>query len=626
MIKYISAKKAVEPIGSGQRIFVGSGAGEPQHLVEALYKRGKKLSDTEVLHLMTLGSAPYAKAGLRNGLRHNALFIGANVRSAVKSGIADYSPCFLSEVPELFKNKRLALDAALIQVSPPRGGYCSLGIAVDVVKAAVKSAPYVVAQVNPRMPWTCGASRIRVNAVNVFVKKEEPLCELSISEPTAASLWIGKYVATLIEDGATLQLGIGSIPDAVLASLGGKKDLGVHTEMISDGILALIEKGVVNGRRKTLHPRKIVTSFCLGTKKLYEAVARNPMFEFRPTEYVNDPGVIAKNDRMVSVNSALQVDLTGQVAADSIGHSFYSGVGGQVDFVRGATRSKGGRSIIALPATAKGGSVSRIVPCLSPGTGVVTSRADIDFVVTEFGIASLKGKTIRERAIALIQIAHPIFRAEMIQEAKRIGYLDSEHVLPVGESRYDVGLEAHRVFKDVSVFFRPIKPTDERKLKELFYAQSPETTQLRFGIPLKKLSEQQFQKLVSIDYDNTLAIGAFVREAGRECLVGIARYYARPEGKFAEAAFTVLDRYQGLGIGSFLVEYLSWIAEERGLIGFVAEVLDINSKMKKALERTFGRLEVRHEGSTVLFKGLFAHRKRKDNPALREQDVEACVA
>jgi acyl-CoA hydrolase len=465
MIKYISAKKAVAPIGSGQRIFVGSGAGEPQHLVEALSEHGKSLSDTEVLHLMTLGSAPYAETGKESVLRHHALFIGSNVRSDVKAGMADYTPCFLSEVPELFKSKRLALDAALIQVSPPKGGYCSLGIAVDVVKAAVKSASYVVAQVNPRMPWTNGASRIKVSAIDAFVKKEESLCELPISEPTASSLWIGKYVASLIEDGSTLQLGIGSIPDAVLASLYGKKDLGVHTEMISDGVLPLIEKGVVNGKQKTLHPRKIITSFCLGTKKLYDAVERNPRFEFRPTEYVNDPGVIAQNDRMISVNSALQVDLTGQVAADSLGNTFYSGVGGQVDFVRGATRSKGGRSIIALPATAKGGKISRISVCLSPGTGVVTSRADIDFVVTEFGIASLKGKTIRERAIALIQIAHPRFRMELAEQAKKAGYIDQGHILPQNESRYEVGLEAKKDFNGMQVFFRPIKPTDVRKLR-----------------------------------------------------------------------------------------------------------------------------------------------------------------
>lgn len=624
-MKYKTAKEALAPIRSGQRVFIGSGAGEPQHLVESLHARAAHLSDVEVLHLMTLGSAPYAGNRRKSGLRHNALFIGSNVRSAVKTGMADYTPCFLSEIPAMFKNGRLPIDVALIQVSPPKGGYCSLGIAVDIVKAAVKCAAYVVAQVNPNMPRTMGSSRVKVKEINAFVRHSEPLCELPIAEPTAAAMWIGRYVSTLIEDGSTLQLGIGSIPDAVLASLSDKKNLGVHTEMISDGVLPLLKKKIVNGKKKTLHPRKIVTSFCIGTKKLYDAVHHNPIFEFRPTEYVNDPGIIAKNNKMISVNSALQVDLTGQVAADSIGSLFYSGVGGQVDFVRGATRSKGGKSIIAFPSTAKGGKVSRIVPVLSPGTGVVTSRADIDFVVTEYGIASLKGKTIKERAIALIQIAHPRFRKGLAETSKKFGYLDRGHVLPEEDTRYEVGLETRQRFGDTDFLIRPIKPTDERRLKELFYSQSKETTRLRYGIPLKSLSERQFQELVSIDYINTMAMGAFARERGRESLVAVARYYTSSNDSFAEAAFTVHDRYQGRGLGTFLVEYLAWIAKKRGIKGFRAEVLAVNARMRGALRHVFPKMNVRQEGVNATFLARFSDQLPKGNP-LKRRSSEATHA
>ncbi|TPW21596.1 MAG: acetyl-CoA hydrolase, partial [Elusimicrobia bacterium] len=376
--------------------------------MSALCERSGELSDVEAVHLLTLGRTPYAeKAG---GIRHNALFIGANVRGAVGAGLADYTPCFLSEVPGMFRSGRMPLDAALVMVSSPRRGRVSLGVAVDVVKAAVGAAAYVVAQVNPRMPWTRGESTLPLSDFDALVERSEELCELPAGEPSAAALWIGRYVASLVDDGATLQLGIGAIPDAVLSRLGGKKDLGLHTEMFSDGALALMDSGVINNRRKTVDPGVAVTSFCLGSRRLYDAVHDDPRFAFRPTERVNDPFVIAAQDRMVAVNSALAVDLTGQVAADSLGHSFYSGVGGQVDFMRGASRSKGGRAVIALPSTAKGGAVSRISLALDPGTGVVTTRADVDFVVTEYGIAALKGRTIRERALALIQVAHPSFR------------------------------------------------------------------------------------------------------------------------------------------------------------------------------------------------------------------------
>lgn len=606
---------AVAPIRSGQHVLVGSGASEPQCLVSALARRASRLADTEILHLLTLGIAPYAEPAYRGRLRHNALFIGPNVRQAVKAGLADYTPCFLSEVPGLLRSGRIPVDAALISVSPARNGKHSLGVSVDILKAAVETSGFVAAQVNARMPWTEGDTLLRESDIDAFVEREEPLPELPREEPTAQALWIGRFVARLVSDGSTLQVGIGAVPDAVLAALSSKRDLGVHSEMISDGVLALWKAGVVTGRRKSLHKGKITASFCMGSSALYSAVHRNPAFSFHPSDYVNDPLVVARNERMVSINSALQVDLTGQAAADSLGSLFYSGVGGQVDFIRGASRSKGGRAIIALPSTAREGTLSRIVPCLSEGTGVTTTRADIDCVVTEYGIATLKGRTIRERAVALLCVAHPSFRRGLQDAAEKLGYLDAGHILPSLEEAYAVDLEARLRFGDMDLLVRPIKPADERELKDLFYSQSKETTYMRFGIPLKSLSERQFQELVAIDYRRSMALAGFVRERGRERMAAVARYHVHPGERMAEAAFTVHDRWQGRGIGSFLVDYLSWIARERGLEGFTAEVLVVNPRMRHVLRSRFEKVHESTAGGTTTLRVLFRDWKGKGNPA-----------
>lgn len=414
------AATAVRAIGSGQTVFVGSGAAEPQLLVRALAARGSDLREVEIVHIMTLGAAPYAEPGGGGGFRHNALFIGANVRAAVAAGRADYTPVFLSEIPRLFRSGRISLDAALVQVSPPDAhGMCSLGVSVDVVKAAVECAPLVIAQVNPLMPRTLGDGFLHVDRIARLVDGPEPLLESLPAPPDEVCRRIGRHVAELVEDGATLQLGIGGIPNAVLSYLGDKRDLGVHTEMFSDGLIDLLERGVVTGARKMLGQGKVVASFCMGTRRLYDYVDDNPVFEFRPVDYVNDPFVISQHERMTAVNSALEVDLTGQVCSDSLGARFYSGIGGQVDFIRGAARSLAGKPIIALPATARNGELSRIVPSLKEGAGVVTTRGDVHYVVTEFGVADLWGRTVRERARALIAVADPRFREGLLAEARR---------------------------------------------------------------------------------------------------------------------------------------------------------------------------------------------------------------
>lgn len=422
--KRTTVAEAMRRIRRGGRIFLGSGCAEPLSLSQGLIDHAHLFADNIVIHILTQGEAAYTRPEYRDHFRHNAFFIGPNVRQAVQEGRADYTPIFLHEIEALFRNGTLPIDLALIQCSPPDDyGFMSLGTGVDITLTAAKHARHVIVEVNDQCPRTLGDSFLHVSKASAIVETSHPLPEYHKGEITEVHRAIAAHVANLVPDGATLQTGIGGIPDAVLLALSHHKDLGVHTEMFSDGLIELIQSGVVNNERKTLHPHKVISGFVLGTRKLFDFIHDNPIFEFHPTSYTNDPFVIAQNDRMVAINSALEVDLTGQVCADSIGHLPYSGIGGQVDFIRGAARSKGGLPIIALPATARDGTVSRIVPVLRPGAGVVTSRGDVHYVVTEFGVASLHGKTLRQRAEALIQIAHPRFREELLREADRLGYL-----------------------------------------------------------------------------------------------------------------------------------------------------------------------------------------------------------
>jgi 4-hydroxybutyrate CoA-transferase len=418
-----TAEEAVRVVQSGQRVFLTGNCSVPTVLVDALVRRAVLLNDVEILQVLTLGSHGYTKPDMEGHLRVNSLFISADVRAAVHEGRADFTPVFLSEIPDLYRTQ-LPIDVAFIHVSPPDDhGYCSFGVEVGVTKAAAEAARIVVAQINPHMPRTLGDSFIHSSRIDYAVEVNTPLPEVTISESSSVQQAIARNVANLIEDGSTLQTGIGGIPDAVLSFLADRRNLGIHTELFSDGVIDLVEQGVITNAAKSLHPGKMIAGFVLGTQRLYDFINDNPIVELHPTEYVNDPFRIAQNDRMVAINSALEVDLTGQVCADSIGHQFYSGVGGQVDFIRGAARSKGGKPIIALPSTAKQDQVSRIVWELKPGAGVVTTRNDVHYVVTEYGIADLHGKTIRERVTALIRIAHPNFRESLEAKAYELRYL-----------------------------------------------------------------------------------------------------------------------------------------------------------------------------------------------------------
>ncbi|MFC2133145.1 acetyl-CoA hydrolase/transferase family protein [Bacteroidota bacterium] len=423
--KVVTADEAVKIIKSGDKIVVQPGCAAPFSLINAMVSRKDDLFDVEIFHILIVGDIPYVAPGMEKHFKHKAFFIGGNARKAVNEGRAEYIPIFLSEVTMLFKRDVIKADVAFIHVSPPdEHGFCSYGIDVGNIKTPAEKSKTIIAQVNKNMPRGLGNSFIHINKIDYIVENDTPLLELPQVDPDASNEVmdvydkIGLYVSELIEDGATLQMGIGAIPDCVMRYLKDKRDLGIHTEMFSDGIVDLVEEGIINGERKTLHPGKIIAGFCLGTRKSYDFLDNNPIIEFHPQEYVNDPFIIAKNNKMVAINSAIEVDLTGQVCSDSIGTRFYSGIGGQVDFIRGAAHSEGGKPIIALPSATKDGKISRIVPTLKPGAGVVTSRGDVHYVVTEYGIAYLFGKTIQERAKELINIAHPKFRDELMNFAK----------------------------------------------------------------------------------------------------------------------------------------------------------------------------------------------------------------
>ena len=422
--KVVDAATAVSYIDSGNLVYVGGGAGAPAVLVDALCARAPELRDVQLIHILTFIGAPYVEPKYQGSFRSNSLFIGHNVRKAVQAGNADFTPIFLSEIPGLFQKKILPLDAAIISLSPPdEHGFCSFGVEVGTTKPAADSASIIIAEVNRQMPRTLGDSFIHVSRLTHVVETDYPLPEAPQGDSSPPNMRIGEHIAEMIPNGATLQMGIGSIPDAVLRNLHTHKDLRIHTDLFSDGVVSLFEMGIINCSRKSCHPGKMIAGFLFGSEQLYRFVDNNPIVELHPTEYVNDPFNIAMNDNMVAINAALQVDLTGQVCADSIGPVFYSGVGGQLDFIRGASRSKGGLPIIALPSTAKNDTISRIAPLLTEGSGVTTTRNDVHFIVTEYGVASLYGKTIRQRARELINIAHPNFRDELTHAALKLGYL-----------------------------------------------------------------------------------------------------------------------------------------------------------------------------------------------------------
>lgn len=590
--KFIPENKIFERIRRGAHIFIGTGCGEPQQLVALLaaYIKAhpKAVFDAEVFHVWTLGVAPYADEKFQQNFRHNSFFIGENTRSAVNEGLADYTPIFLSQIPGLFRRGYIPIDVALIQVSPPdRNGYVSLGVSVDITKEAVEKAELVICQVNSHMPRVHGDTFIHVEKVDFIVHYDEPLLEYSPEVSDELADQIGKYVARLVEDGDTIQVGYGSIPNAILANLEGKKHLGVHTELLSDGIVSLIRKGVVDNSRKMLDRGKTVATFCMGTQDTYQFLDDNPSIEFRTIDYTNDPLNIAQQRNMAAINSALEIDLTGQASAESLGKVFYSGIGGQADFMRGAVLASGGKTILALPSTAEHGRVSRILPMIREGAGVTLNRGDVHYVVTEYGIAYLHGKNVRERAMELIAIAHPEFRPWLIEEAKKDNLIYKDQAFIPGKAgEYPEDLEVIRgTAGGVEVLLRPVKISDEPLLKDFFYSLSDKSMYRRFVSPRQDMPHDRLQEFVIIDYTREIVILAVLPGAEKETLAGVGQYSINQDGYSAEVAFVVKDEFQNQGIGTELLGYLTQLAKRHGLHGFTAEVLAENRPMLHLFEK-----------------------------------------
>jgi acyl-CoA hydrolase/RimJ/RimL family protein N-acetyltransferase len=600
--KFVSEQAIFSRIHAGDRIFIGTGCGEPQYLVKALISYvesdPKALLDAEVVHVWTLGLAPYTAEKFKSNFRHNSFFVGSNTRESINRGLADYSPVFLSQVPGLFRSKAIRIDAALVQTSPPDvHGNMSLGVSVDIVKAAVEAASVVIAQVNKNMPRVHGDGFIHITDVDYIIPYDEPLLEYENNVPDEVAQKVGMYVSRIVQDGDTIQVGYGSLPNAILSNLKGRHDLGVHTELFSDGLTWLMKNGVITNRRKNIDKGKTVASFCMGGKETYEYIDDNPSIEFKTIEYTNNPFLISQIRNMTAINSALEIDLTGQATAESLGKTIYSGLGGQADFMRGAVVAQGGKTILVLLSTAREGKVSRIIPFLREGAGVTLTRGDIHYVVTEYGIAHLHGRNVRERAMALIAIAHPDFQPWLLEEAKKAHLIYEDQVfMPGRRGIYPEYLETFRTtHKGLKIFLRPIKITDEGLMKDFFYSLSSRSMHKRFMSFRVEMPHERLQQYLPVDYEKDMAIAALVKEGENEILVGLGQYFMNRDQHTAEVAIVVRDNYQQKSVGTEILFYLTSIARQRGLLGFTAEVLLDNEPMLRLFEKLGFDIERRWE-------------------------------
>ena len=592
--KFASTDEIYSKIRAGDRIFISTGCAEPQHLVRTLVdyveSNPKAFFDTEILHVWTLGVTPYYDEKFKHNFRQNSFFISHNSRAAVNEGYADYTPIFLSEVPALFRSRQVTIDVALVQVSlPDEHGFCSLGISLDITRAAAESADLLIAQINKNMPRVHGDTFIHASRFDYLVPFDEPLL---VYDPPALDPAIvekiGTYVSQIIEDGDTLQVGYGSVPNSILSHLREKRNLGVHTEMLSDGLVELMKCGAIDNSRKNRNPGKLVASFCMGLKETYDFLHDNPTVRFKEIDYTNSPLIIADQERMTAINSALEIDLSGQASAESLGSTFYSGIGGQANFMRGAVLAPKGKNILALQSTTRNDEASRIVPALKEGAGVTLTRGDLHYVVTEYGIAHLHGKNIRERAMSLIAIAHPKFRPWLIEEAKKRSLIYKDQAFYPGEKgEYPEHLEAYRTTKqNVPILMRPVKISDEPLIKDFYYSLSDKSLYRRFMTMRRQMSHPDLQKhFVVIDYTREMAILAVKKYLGQEVIAGMAQYCICGDTLSAEASIVVRDDFQGKGIGFELLSYLVTVAKGEGLLTFTADVLPDNLAVLKLIEK-----------------------------------------
>jgi len=610
--KFASEDEIFSHIHPGDKIFIGTGCGEPQYLVQALVnfvgRNPKAFFGIELIHVWTLGAAPYIDEQFRDNFRIDSFFISEGTRNAINRGAADYTPVSLSAIPGLIRREIIPIDVALIQTSPPdKHGYMSLGISVDIVKAATQKASLIVAQINSHMPRTQGDGFININDVDFIISHDEPLLEYTLEDPGDIIKSIGKYVARIVEDESTLQVGYGIIPNAVVSYLGEKKHLGVHTELLSDGIIDLMQKGVVDNTKKSIDTGKTVASYCMGKKETYDLLDENPTIEFKTIDYVNNPLIIAQNRLMTAINSAMEIDLTGQATAESLSGTFYFGIGGQADFMRGAALAPGGKSILALPSTALDDTISRIVPSLQEGTGVTLTRSDVHYVVTEYGIAYLHGKNIRERAMDLIAIAHPKFRPWLIREAKkRLLIYKDQAFIPGMNGVYPAALETFRTTKTgLNILLRPVKIGDEPLMKDFFYALSNDSMYRRFMSVRMDMPHERLQEFGIVNYANRMMILAIVEGDSRETIAAIGQYEINEKMHTAEVALVVKDKYQNMGVGHDLLSYLTSLARRGGLLGFTAEVLVENKPMLNLFKKMGFDTEKRSEEGVYEMRMMF---------------------
>jgi acyl-CoA hydrolase/GNAT superfamily N-acetyltransferase len=604
--KLMTAERAVEVVASGHRVFVGTACATPRTLVRALEARGASLHHVQLIYFLTNGAVAMTDGVPTTRFQHKVFFVGSDTRELVKDGRADYVPVSLAQVPGLIENGRIDVEVAFVQVSPPdEHGFVSLGVSVDVTRAAVEKARFVVAEINPHMPRTQGESFIPLSRIDRAVLVDTPMIEYVHAPADQVAEQIARYVARIIDDGSTLQVGLGRIPNEMLKYLTERRDLGIHSDVITEPIVDLIEKGVITGRKKTIHRGEIVTSYCMGKERLYRLIDRNPAFNFQTIDHVCAPAVIAANHKFVSVSQAFAVDLTGQICADQYEGEFYSGLSTQADFLRGAASSPGGKPIICLPSTTDDGQASRIRPLLHEGEGVTIPRSDVHYVVTEFGSVYLFGKTIRDRALSLIEIAHPDYRGWLLEEAKRLGYvrpdqqLKSKVAYPASEERV-VTVKGGK-----KVLIRPARASDVILLQDVFYALTEQDRYTRFFTRLKSFTTSAAEHLCNVDYDQEMAFVALQADSEDDDIVGSSCYYVNPTSNLAEVAYMIRPEWQGCGLGGVLQQRMIEYAKARGLRGFTADILAQNIKMKKLFQAGSPNVSIELEGGTYEVTMIF---------------------
>jgi acyl-CoA hydrolase/RimJ/RimL family protein N-acetyltransferase len=606
--KVTTAARAANLVQAGNRVFVGTGCATPRALVAALESMAHAPPDVELVHFVTTNAVAHDKNGQAlTRYRHRSFFVGSDMRAAARQGLVEYVPIQISKVPALFENGSLPIDVALIQVSAPDAfGYVSLGVSVDIIPSAVAAAKLVIAEVNAAMPRTQGDTTLHLKDIDKLVVVHTPVQEYRHHGATEKVVQqIAKYIAGIIDDGSTLQIGLGRIPNEALAYLSDRKDLGLHSDVVTDAILPLLQKGILTGRAKSQQKSRIVASFVLGSRALYDIMDGNPLFSLHPMEWVANQEVIAAQHKMVSISQAFSIDLTGQVCSDQFEGLLYGGLGAQVDFVRGAARSKGGKPIVCIPSTTEDGRSSRIRALLAPGEAATLARSDVHYIVTEFGIAYLHGKSIRERALSLIAVAHPQFRDALLDEAKQLGFLEQSCTIasvfpyPV-EDEVDITLRNGQ-----AITLRPATVSDAAGIKALFYGLPQNDRYTRFFRQVQALSTDEVQKLCNLDYKQAVAFVAVHGAREHETLVGHASYFVNPSTNLAESAFMVSNSWQGTGLGSALQQRLVGHAKARGIRGFQAEILPENTKMIRLARSCCDNVSVTRDEDAVHITMLF---------------------